>query len=40
MSRVCGFWLYLNFEVRLAVDKNFYLGLTVEKMHAFAVFIK
>ena len=40
MSSVCGFRQCLNFEVRLAVDKSFYLRLTVEKMHAFAVFIK
>lgn len=40
MNRVCGFRLCPNFEVRLAVDKNVYLRLTVEKMYAFAVFIK
>ena len=38
MYRVYGLRLDPNFVVRLAADKNFYLQLTVEKMHAFAVF--
>ena len=38
MYRVYGLRLGPNFVVRLAADKNFYLQLTVEKMHAFAVF--
>ena len=38
MYRVSGLRLGLNFVVRLAADKNFHLWLTVEKMHAFAVF--
>ena len=36
--RVSGLRLLPNFVVRLVADKNFYLRLTVEKMHAFAVF--
>ena len=36
--RICGLQLGPNFVVRLAADKNFYLSLTVVKMHAFAVF--
>ena len=38
MYRVCGLRLGPNFAVRLSADKNFYLQLTVEKMHAFVVF--
>ena len=37
MYRVCGFRLVLNIGVRPAADKKFYLRLTVDKMHAFAV---
>ena len=33
MYRVCP-----NFEVRLTAEKNFYLRLRVERMHAFSVF--
>ena len=32
----CDFWLGSNFIVHVAADKNFYLRLTVDKMHAFA----
>ena len=38
MYRVCSLLLGPNFGVRLTADKNFYLRLSVEKMHAFAVF--
>ena len=38
MYRVCGLQPGPNFVVRLAADKNFYLRLTVEKMHPVAVF--
>ena len=38
MYRVCGLRLGPNFVLWLAADKNFYLWLTVEIMHAFAVF--
>ena len=38
MYRVCGLRLGPNFEVLLTAEKNFYLRLTVEKIHAFAVF--
>ena len=37
MYRVCGLQLGPNFVVRLATSKNFYLRLTVEKMHVLAV---
>ena len=37
MYRVCGLWLGPNFVVRRAANSG-YLRLTVEKMHAFAVF--
>ena len=37
MHRVYGLRISPNFEVQLATDKNFYLRLTVEKMHAYAV---
>ena len=36
--RVCGLRLGPNFAMRLAADKNIYLWLTVEEMHAFADF--
>ena len=36
--RVCSLVLGPNCVVLLAGGKNFYLPLTVEKMHAFAVF--
>ena len=35
MYRVFGLRLGPNFAVRLAAEKNFYLRLTVGKMHAF-----
>ena len=35
---ICGVWLGPNFVVQLTADKDFYCWLTVEKMHAFAVF--
>lgn len=38
MSRVCGLWWSPNFMERLATEKNFYVMLTVQKMHPFAVF--
>ena len=38
MYTVCDLWLGPNFGVRLTAVKNFYLRLTVEKIHAFAVF--
>ena len=38
MCRVCGLRMSSNFGVWLTANKNFYLQLTVEKMHAFAVF--
>ena len=38
MDRVCGLRLGPNFAVRLAAENNFCLWLTVEKMHALAVF--
>ena len=38
MYRVYGLRLGLNFVAGLATDNNFYVWLTVEKMHAFAVF--
>ena len=38
MYMVCGLRRDPNFVVRPAAEKNFYLRLTVEKMHAFAVF--
>ena len=38
--RVCGLRLGSNFGLGLTMKKNFYLQLTVEKMHAFAVFTK
>ena len=38
MYRLCGLRLKPNFRVRLTADKNFYLFLTVEKMHIFAIF--
>ena len=38
MFSVCGLWLDPNIGVRPAADKKFYLGLTVDKMHAFVVF--
>ena len=38
MHRIYGLWHGSNFAVRPAADKNFYLRLTVEKMHAFPVF--
>ena len=40
MYRVFGLQLGSDFGVRLAADNIFYLQLTVEKMHAFAVFSK
>ena len=36
--RPSSFWLGPNYVVWLAAEKNFYLWLTVEKMHAFALF--
>ena len=36
--RVYGLRLGSNFVVRLASDKNFYLRLTAEKLHVFAIF--
>ena len=38
MYSVYGLRLSPNSVVRLTADKNFYLQLTVEKMHAFIVF--
>ena len=38
MYRVFGLRLGPNFVMRLVMDKNIYLPLTVEKMHAFADF--
>ena len=38
MYRACGLWLSPNFGEQLTAEKNFYLRLTVEKMHALAVF--
>ena len=38
MHRVCGLRLGPNYVVRLAADKNFYLRLTIEKVHAFGFF--
>ena len=38
MYRVRGLRLTQISEAQLAADKNFYLWLAVEKMHAFAVF--
>ena len=38
MYRVCGLRLGPNFVLRLVTEKNFYLRLTFEKMHAFVVF--
>ena len=38
MYRVGGLRIGPNFKGRLVADKNFYLQLTVEKMHALAVF--
>ena len=38
MYRVCSLRLSLNFVLRIAAEKDFYLQLTVEKMHAFVVF--
>ena len=39
MYRVCGLQLGPNFVLRLTAFKNFYFGLTVGKMHAFAVLV-
>ena len=38
MHKVCGLRLRLNLVVRLVAENNFYLRLTVEKMHGFTVF--
>ena len=38
MYSVCVLWLWSNYGVWPAADKKCYLQLTVEKMHAFAVF--
>ena len=38
MCRVCSLRLDPNFGLRQTADNNFYLWLTVEKVHAFAVF--
>ena len=38
MYRVYSLQLGLHFVVGLVAEKNFYLGLKVEKLHAFAVF--
>ena len=38
MYRICNFRMGPNLVVRLAADKNFYLRLTVENVHAFAIF--
>ena len=40
VDRVCGLWLGPNFGVQLTAEKNFYLWITVERMHPFAVIIK
>ena len=37
MYRVCSVRLGLNFVVRLVAEKNFYLRLMVNKLHAFTV---
>ena len=38
MFKICGLRRGLDSAVQLAVDKNFYLQLIVEKIYAFAVF--
>ena len=38
MYRVCALQMGANVAVQLAAEKNFYLRLTVEKIHVFAVF--
>ena len=38
MFKICGLRRGLDSAVQLAVDKNFYLRLIVEKIYAFAVF--
>ena len=38
MYWVYGLWLGPNFIVWQVADKNFYLRLKIEKVHAFAVF--
>ena len=36
-TKTCGLRLGTNFGARLVADKNFYLRLTVAKIHAFVV---